>query len=121
MSQRCSVQSRPRHRDTRMSRTVLWRAIAPDLTPDIASRVVWFGSEAVFVSPTGARPPASQAHWTRVPTGGSETWLHLVVDTRGRFGADHPHVRRLYESGRYLIVSVDPEWARTIRNPHYAL
>jgi Peptidase family M28 len=101
--------------------TVLWSATVGDLPSEMSNRVIWFGREAVFIGPDGTTPTPATAEWTWLSRGGPESSLYLVHDRRGFFGVDYPTISRLYENGRYSIVSMDGPMAETIVSPHYTV
>jgi hypothetical protein len=102
------------------TRTALWRTTAGDLAAHVRDRVVWFGREAIYVAPAGVTPGPSEA-WTPLSTDTNTSWLHLVVDKRGAFAAEHSDIPTLYENGRYSIVSMDPATAQLVHSSAYVV
>src|SRR5215211_2846723 len=72
----------------------------------------------VYARPTSA----SQARSDRADAGErllevDEENLHLVIQIGSRFQQDHPDVPVIFNKGRFLVVNVDPNTAKTLAPP----
>jgi hypothetical protein len=96
-----------------------------DVRPPLAPGVSWvqFGEESVLYQDEppetkAAAPPSRGARMPRREENVTREQMYVVVQNGRLFQQHHPEIPILHDRGRFLLVKIDPEKARTLTDKH---
>ncbi len=94
-----------------------------EVRPPLAPGVSWaqFGEESVLYEAEPAKPVATSSRGVRMPRREEELTrdqMYVVVQNGRLFQQHNPDVTVLHDRGRFLLVKIDPEKARSLSQKH---